>query len=250
MRVVDIHAIKKLGCAIYATKKLDGSYMPSREFFVTYMPIWTGRGLTDTNGEGERLVCPSHGWHGRRRVRTAAAGTAFPGGKHGVRGGRGQRRRGGHDLPWRRAWPSTAVATRGAMARAAKRGAALPCSAGVEGVAGTASKRAGGAVSGRRRGGQSSTASRGGAKEGRDALLAAAHGRQRHTGGSTPWAEAARRRPRGCAPPPARLPAAAPQPPAAARAASRRRSLSCSASGHGALRQVLPLHRAPPLLLC
>ena len=41
--------LKNVGCAIHATKKLDGSYMPSREFFVTYMPIWTGRGLTVTN---------------------------------------------------------------------------------------------------------------------------------------------------------------------------------------------------------
>jgi len=96
---------------------------------------------------------------------------------------------------------------------------------------------------GRRRRGQSGTASRGGAKEGRGALPVAAHGRQRRTGGSTPWAEAARRRPRGRLPPYA-------WPPAAARTASRQRSLSCSASGQGALRQVLPLHRVPPLLLC
>ena len=59
--------LKNVGCAIHATKKLDESYMPSREFFVTYMPIWTGKGLTVTNGEGERLVCPSGSWLERIR---------------------------------------------------------------------------------------------------------------------------------------------------------------------------------------
>ena len=33
LRVFDIHAIKKVGCAIHATKKLDGASMPSRDFF-------------------------------------------------------------------------------------------------------------------------------------------------------------------------------------------------------------------------
>ena len=59
--------LKNVGCAIHATKKLDESYMPSREFFMTYMPIWTGKGLTVTNGEGERLVCPSSSWLERIR---------------------------------------------------------------------------------------------------------------------------------------------------------------------------------------
>ena len=48
-KVFDIHGIKKVGCAIHATKKLSGSFMPSRELLLTCVPLLTDGDLTEAN---------------------------------------------------------------------------------------------------------------------------------------------------------------------------------------------------------
>ena len=49
-KVFDIYVIKKVRRAVYTTEKLSGSFVPSREFLLTCVPLLTDGDLTEPNG--------------------------------------------------------------------------------------------------------------------------------------------------------------------------------------------------------